>query len=429
MDDRKFKVLIIAYYFPPLGLSGVQRTFKFVKYMLKYNWKPTVITTSKIAYYAYDNSLMNELNSLGIEVIRISGNEPNSLLSKLGNFKPPKEIIRKIFNFISQSIFIPDNKISWSKAALKSVENILKKENFNAIFVSSPPFSAFEKISKLRSKIDIPIFIDYRDLWYNSYFSLYVTPLHKILHKKKEYFSLKSADSVIVTNRKIKEYLLKTYPFLTFEDIHIIPHGFDPEDFQLAKPFPKPQNKMVIMFSGTFIGYGTPEYFLKAFKQITIERPDIAQNIELHFVGYLRKENHKLIRKLKLEEFIIDHGYVDHLTSVGKIMSADVLWFMIDYKKNIDAILPGKIYEYIGSGKPILGCVPEGAAKQALQEYEASFICKPNDIGEIKMNLYKIYELFKNNSLPKPSTEVISKYRRDLLTENLIKIFQSKLKV
>ena len=186
---------------------------------------------------------------------------------------------------------------------------------------------------------------------------------------------------------------------------------------------------MVIMFSGTFIGYGTPEYFLKAFKQITIERPDIAQNIELHFVGYLRKENHKLIRKLKLEEFIIDHGYVDHLTSVGKIMSADVLWFMIDYKKNIDAILPGKIYEYIGSGKPILGCVPEGAAKQALQEYEASFICKPNDIGEIKMNLYKIYELFKNNSLPKPSTEVISKYRRDLLTENLIKIFQSKLKV
>ena len=189
MVDRKFKVLVIAYYFPPLGLSGVQRTFKFVKYMLKYNWEPTVITTSKIAYYAYDDSLMNELNSLGIEVIRISGNEPNSLLSKLGNFKPPKEIIRKIFNFISQSIFIPDNKISWSKAALQSAENILKKKNFDAIFVSSPPFSAFEKISKLRSKIDIPIFIDYRDLWYNSYFSLYVTPLHKILNKKKEYFS------------------------------------------------------------------------------------------------------------------------------------------------------------------------------------------------------------------------------------------------
>lgn len=429
MDNRKFKVLVIAYYFPPLGLSGVQRTFKFVKYMLKYNWEPTIITTDRIAYYAYDNSLVKELDSLNIRVIRISGKEPNSLLSALGNLKPPKEIYRKLFDFISQSVFIPDNKISWSKVAKMKVEELLKQESFDMIFISSPPFSAFEKISELRSKYDIPIIIDYRDLWYNSYFSFYLTPIHKILNKRKEYLSLKNSDSVIVTNRKIKEYLIKTYPFLTFEDVVIIPHGYDPEDFQVAKPFPKPKNKLVIMFSGVFIGYSTPKYFLKAFKELTLERPDIAQNIELHFIGYLRKENINLLKKLKLEEFIVDHGYVDHLTSVGKIMSSDVLWFMVDYKKNIDAILPGKVYEYIGAGKPILGCVPDGAAKLALQEYGAAFICKPDDIQEIKINLYKIYDLFKNNQLPKPSEEVINKYRRDTLTETLVIIFQSKLKV
>lgn len=429
MNDRKFKVLVIAYYFPPLGLSGVQRTFKFVKYMLKYNWEPTVITTDKIAYYAYDYSLLEELNSLNIKVIRVSGKEPNSILSKLGNLKPPREVFRKIFDIISQTIFIPDNKISWSNSAAIKAEEILTNENFDLIFISCPPFSAFEKISKLRTKFDVPIIIDYRDLWYNSYFSFYITPLHKILNKRKEYFSLKNADAVIVTNRKIKEFMIKNYPFLTFDDISIIPHGFDPEDFQLAKPFPKPKNKLVIMFSGIFIGYGTPKYLLKAFKELSVERPDIAQNIELHFVGYLRKENVKLIKKLKLEEFVVDHGYVDHLTSVRKIMSADVLWFMIDYKKNIDAILPGKIYEYVGSGKPIFGCVPEGAAKQALQEYGASFICKPDDVSEIKEKLYRIYDLYKNNQLPKPSEEIIRKYQRDVLTETLIKIFQSKIKV
>ncbi len=428
MNERKFRVLVVAYYFPPLGLSGVQRIFKFVKYFRNFNWEPIVITTEKVAYYAYDDSLMNELNQLNLKVLRISGKDPNSLLSKLGYFKPPKEIIRKIFNVISRSIFIPDNKISWSKSVANTIEEIVKKEHFDVIFVSSPPFSAFEKISRLRSKIDIPIIVDYRDLWYNSYFSLYVTPLHKLIEKRKEYKSLKNVDAIIVTNRKIKEYLLKNYPFLSFDDIVIISHGYDAEDFSNAYKFPKQKSKMVLMFSGVFLGYSTPKYFLKAFKEVTIERPDIAQNIELHFVGYLRKENHNLIKKLKLEEFIVDHGYVDHLTAVGKILSADVLWFMIDYRKNIDAILPGKIYEYIGTKKPILGCIPDGAAKLALQEYGAAFICKPDDITEIKNSIYKIYELFKRNQLPVPSDEVVNKYRRDLLTESLIKVFQSKVK-
>lgn len=429
MIEKNFKVLVIAYYFPPLGLSGVQRTFKFVKYMQKFGWKPTVVTSDKIAYYAYDNSLAVELNQLGLKIIRISGKEPNSILSKLGNLKPPREIFRKIFSIISQSIYIPDNKISWSKNVEKKVDDILRNEQFDAVYVSCPPFSTFERIARLRTKYDIPIIIDYRDLWFNSYFSFYITPFHKILNKRKEYNSLKNIDAIIVTNRKIKEFLIKTYPFLTFEDITIIPHGYDEEDFVRAEKFPKPGNKMVFMYAGIFLGYSTPKYFLKAFKEITIERPDIAQNIELHFVGYLRKENHKLIKKLKLEEFIFDHGYVDHLTSVGKILSADVLWFMIDYRKNIDSILPGKIYEYVGARKPILGCVPEGAAKIALQEYGASFICKPDDISEIKNTIYKIYELFKNNKLPVPSDDIVNKYKRDVLTETLVKVLQSKLKV
>lgn len=426
---NKFKVLVVAYYFPPLGLSGVQRTFKFVKYMRKFSWEPTVITTENVAYYAYDISLTEELKELNLRVIRISGKELNSILSKKGKIQPPKEWIRKIINIFSQTFFIPDNKISWSKKAARKVEEILNSEKFDAIFVTAPPFSSFETITNLRNKIDVPIILDYRDLWYNSYFSFYLTPFHKILHKRKEYLSLKNADAVIVTNRKIKEYLIKTYPFLSFEDITIIPHGYDIEDFRDAVKFPKPNKKMVLLFSGTFIGYGTPKYLLKAFKILTQERPDIAKNIELHFVGYLRKENSNLIKKLKLEEFVVDHGYVDHTTSVRKILSADVLWLMIDYKKNIDAILPGKIYEYVGARKPILACVPEGAAKMALQEYGASFICSPSNILEIKEMIYRIYDLYKMNNLPVPTDEVVEKFRRDLLTESLIKVFQSKLKV
>ncbi|MCJ7554560.1 MAG: glycosyltransferase family 4 protein, partial [Ignavibacteriaceae bacterium] len=404
-----FKVLVIAYYFPPMGLSGVQRTLKFVKYLKEYNWEPTVITSSDVGYFAHDNSLTNELNSLNINVIRIGGKEPNAILSKFGTIKLPSEFIRRILNKISQTIFIPDNKVSWSKKVYKKVEEIVTEEKFDAIFITCPPFSALSYVSRIRKKSDIPIFVDYRDLWYESYFSFYPTPIHKYLSKKEEYNALKAVDRILVTNRKIKEKLLKDFLFLSFDDVVILSHGFDPQDFERISAVPKPKNKLVLMYSGIFVAYNTPKYFLKAFKEISVERPDIAAEIELHFVGYLGKENKKLVRKLNLKEFVKDYGYVDHDDSISKIKSADVLWFMVDRLKNIDAILPGKIYEYIGAQKPIIACVPEGAAKMAVEEYGAGFICEPDNISEIKKAILTVYELYKKNELPKPDESILQK--------------------
>ncbi|MFZ1281827.1 MAG: glycosyltransferase, partial [Ignavibacteriaceae bacterium] len=381
------------------------------------------------AYFAHDNSLQKELVDTDVRIIRVSGSrEPNSLLSKMGTMKLPSEFIRNIFDKISQSIFIPDNKISWSKLAYKKIDEILTQEKFDAIFITCPPFSAFDIISKIKKNHDVPLFADYRDLWYRSYFAFYLTPFHRLLHKKKEYWALKAADRITVTNRKIKEKLLHAYPFLTFDDVVIISHGYDHEDFEKIPAQPKPQNKMVLMYSGIFMVYNSPAYLLKAFKQLTIERPDIASNIELHFVGFLRKENQKLIRKLKIQAFVKDHGYVNHDESIAKLKSADVLWFMVGRRRNIDAILPGKVYEYIGAKKPILACVPEGAAKMAIEESGAGFICSPDNIDEIKNTILKVYDQYKNNTLPVPSDEIVEKYRRDNLTELLTKQFQLKLR-
>jgi hypothetical protein len=423
-----FKVLVIAYYYPPLGLSGVQRTLKFVKYMKNYNWEPVVLTTGNIAYFAHDYSLLKESNDAGVRVVRAGGRGPNSLLSKFGTIKIPPEFIRKLINRITQVIYIPDNKISWTKAAYKTAEELISSEKFNAIFVTGPPFSAFVLGSKLKQKFNIPLFLDYRDLWFGSYFSFYLTPFHKLIQKRNEYLSLKSADRIFVTNRKIKENILNLFPFLTFEDIVILPHGYDAEDFEKLKAIPKPNDKMIVTYSGIFVEYNSPKYFIRAFKKLSVERPDIAQNIELHFVGFLRKENKKLIKKLKLEGFVKDHGYMNHSEAIIKIKSSDILWIMVGRKKNIDAILPGKLYEYFGSMKPIIACVPEGAAKIAAKEYGASFITEPDDIDQIKNTLLDVYESYKQNRLPQPDESYVAKYRRDFLTEQLTKQMQFMVK-
>jgi hypothetical protein len=423
-----FKVLVIAYYFPPMGLSGVQRTLKFVKYLKNYNWEPTVITTGDVGYFAHDEYLNKELDETNVRVIRVAGRDPNSLLSKFGTIKLPREIFRKVFNKLSQTFYIPDNKINWAKKAFAKTEEILKEENFDAIFVTGPPFSSFHVFSPIKKNYRISLIIDYRDLWYQSYFSFYPTPFHGSMHKKMEYNVLKAADRIIVTNRQIKEKLLNTYQFLTFNDVVIITHGFDPDDFEKAPVIPKHNKRMILTYSGIFMVYNTPEYFLKAFKKISVEHPEIAKNIELHFVGFLRKENQRLVRKLNLQEFVYDYGYVDHQHAVSKILSSDVLWMMVGNRKNIYAILPGKVYEYIGAKKPIIACVPDGAAKTAVQEYPASYICEPDNVDEIKNTILKVYEHYKSSKFSYPEDDYYTKFRRDFLTEKLSKEFQFLLK-
>ena len=423
-----FKVLVIAYYFPPMGLNAVQRSMKFVKYMNSYNWEPTVITTSSGGFIATDESLLEELNEKGIRIIRVPHKTFLSGPTRDGIIKLRREFFRGIINKLTKTFFIPDNKSSWAKKAFLKSQELLKEEKFDAVFITAPPFSVFGVFSKLKKMFNIPLIIDYRELWNNSYYSFYPTPVHKMLNKKKEYNILKAADKIIVSNRKIKERILNSYQFLTFNDILIITNGFDPEDFEKAIVIPKHNNRMIILYSGIFQIYNTPKYFFKAFKELSIEKPEIAKNIELHFLGFIRNENKKLINKLNLQEFIFDHGYVSHKEAVAKLLSADVLWMTVWKKKNIDALVPGKLYEYIAAKKPVIACVPEGAARVAAQEYPASYICNPTDIYEIKETIIRVYEHYMASKFPQVDDNFLTNFRRDYLTEKLTKEFQFSVK-
>ncbi|MBU0472624.1 MAG: glycosyltransferase [Bacteroidetes bacterium] len=419
-----FKVLVISYYFPPMGLSGVQRVLKFTKYMSNYNWEPTVITAGKTGYYAHDLSLQKEAEKANIKIIRTDANDPNSLLAKYGTISMPREFIRKILSMISKFVFIPDNKISWSKKAFTVAKNVLLEEKFDLIFVSIPPFSQFEIAAKLKNEFNIPLIVDYRDLWFGNHFGFYPTPYHKYKHKKLEYASLKATDKIITVNRRMKEMLLTTYPFLSFEDFDIIPHGFDPEDFINVKPINFETKKLRILYSGIFYENITPKYLLKAYKELSKERPDITENIELHFVGHFRKENKKLVKKLNLYENVIEHGYLNHSDVLRYIVSVDVLWVMLGNGTNMDMVSAGKLFEYFGTRKPIIATVPDGASKTSAENYKASFITKPDDINEIKKMLVNIFELYHKNQLPIPDEEYVIKYDRNFLTKKLVNNFQ-----
>lgn len=419
-----FKVLVVSYYFPPMGLSGVQRVLKFTKYMSNYNWEPTVITAGKTGYYAHDKSLLKEAENANIKIVRTDAFDPNSLLAKYGTISMPREFIRKILSKISKFVFIPDNKKSWANKAYLEAKKILSKEKYDLIFVSIPPFSQFETAAKLKKEFNLPLVVDYRDLWFGNHFGYYPTPYHKYKHKKLEYDALKAADKIIAVNRRIKEKLLTTYPFLSFEDFDILPHGFDPEDFERVEPITFETKKLRILYSGIFYENITPKYMLQAFKELSQERPDITENIEFHFVGHFRKENQKLVKKLNLFENVVEHGYLNHTDVLRYLVSVDFLWVMLGNGTNMDMVSAGKLFEYFGTRKPIIATVPEGSSKAVAENYKASFITKPDDINEIKAMLIKIHELYHANKLPVPDEEFVIEYDRNHLTKKLVNDFQ-----
>ncbi|MFA4922590.1 MAG: glycosyltransferase [Ignavibacteriaceae bacterium] len=340
----------------------------------------------------------------------------------------PGEKTRKLINRINQFFYIPDNKVSWAKKALIEARKLLTNEHFDLIFVTAPPFSAFQLGVKLKKEFKIPLAIDYRDLWYGYQFSKYLTPYHAYKHKKLEYGVLKEADKIFVTNRRIKEYQMETYKFLDSNDIVIVPHGYDPTDFESAPVIKKKNNKMILTYTGSFYEFITPKYLLKAFALLKKERREIADDINLYFVGAQTKQLRKLTVKFGLENNVKEFGYLTHIESVARIKSSDVLWLMVGNGKNADTISSGKLFEYFGSKKPILACLPDGALKSYAKLYGATYLVDPDNVETIKELLLKMYTDYQTNTFLIPNEEFIKKFRRDFLTEQLAKELQFMVK-
>lgn len=414
------RVLVIAYYFPPLGLSGVQRTLKFVKYLPKFGWQPTVLTVTPTGYYAQDYSLLDELHPLHIEIVRAGSLDPNRLFRKKGVIKMPSEGWRKILTFLSDTFFIPDNKIGWKRKAIQAAEELFKRQPFDVIFATAPPFTDFLIGMELHKKCKKPLVIDYRDPWLDYPFKYYPTPIHKLLNYKLEKEVLRSSAKIICTNRRVKELILKRYKFLSYHDVIIVPQGYDPEDFQDgALPQPVKKEKMVITHAGVFYADRTPKYFFQALKKIFSERPDLQEKIEACFIGNFHDDHRELAKEMGIEGNVILTGYLDHKRCVQHLMSADILWLMVGN----DSQSPGKLYEYLGARKPILACIPDGFLKQTIEEAEAGVVVPPDDVNGIASNILRYYELYCSGNLPKPKEDVVQKYNREELANELAKIF------
>lgn len=399
------KVLIITYYWPPSGGSGVQRWLKFVKYFRAYGIEPIVLTVdpSFSAFPVYDYTLLDEIPQ-GIEIHTTQAKSPFNFYKKVRNkdipqagFAGEKKVgfLDNLFRFIRGNFFIPDARIGWNKFAIKKAKELIELNKIDCIITTSPPHSTQLIGLELKKMFKLLWLSDLRDPWTEIYYNkeLFRTTIAKKRDYRFEQECLQKADKVIVVSEDIKRHFGANRDEI-LNKIHVIPNGFDEDDFLKIKSFElrdksELQNGKLISESLTskkisYVGNLGKQYpiegFLEAFSKIL----ENDSNWELQFVGNCHSGVKTIVDKLNISKSVTFIPYVNHRDAIGYMLNARILLLIIPEIENNKGILTGKLFEYLATGNPILNIGPkDGDAATILKENAVSITVNPNEKQEI----------------------------------------------
>lgn len=417
-------VLVVAYYFPPLGLSGVQRVAGFVRHLPEHGWQPTVITAKPRGYFAYDKSLWSPIEDAGIRVVRTKSLDPTRLFRSGATVRLPQETRRQTLAYISNWLFIPDNKLGWKPFALRAGLSQAAVQRFDAIFSSAPPYTGHLVGKKLSRRLKLPLITDFRDDWVGNPRHIYPTALHRRLHIQQERQVLIQSSAITTINRPILDALEKRHRGINIQG-EVIPHGFDEYEDPVKVSV---REKLKLVYTGVFYDAQTPEHFLRGISEFLAENPAMRPKISVIFAGLVPNGFADLIRTLKLEDVVQYVGYLQHTHVVELQQEADVLWMTIGSKSGASGISTGKLYEYMGTGKPILALVPSGTARRTLLRYGAAYIVEPESEAGIIQALSQITRDWNKETFPSPDESFVSMFSRNRLVEMLAGVLDSVVK-
>lgn len=408
------RVLVIAYYFPPMGLSGVQRVAKFVKYLSRYGWRPTVLSVKPAGYFAYDSSLADEVVSEpGVSIHRTSSVDPTRLFGRRRVVALPRESHRRFFSELSQWVFLPDNKIGWLPHAVREGARILKDEEYGAIVSSAPPYTGHLIGSALARRFGIPLLLDYRDDWLDNPRHVYPTRIHRRVHELMERWCASAASDIITINPVIAQALQDRLG----RPVAVLEQGFDPADF--APGVGPDPSTFTLTYTGIFYDAQKPDVFLKACRRFLELRPEARAHLRIAFAGTLPYTAVQLATDLGLAEALQLHGYLPHAEAVRVQQRSDVLWLTIGRREGAESISTGKLFEYIGARRPILALVPHGAAADLLKEYNLATICDPERPDQVAAALVQLYENWASKREIAADEHFVRRFDRTNLTFRL----------
>ncbi|WP_246010620.1 glycosyltransferase family 4 protein [Hymenobacter perfusus] len=431
---RPLRLLVITYYWPPSGGAGVQRCLKWVKHLPALGVQPTVITVdpAQAAYPVLDASLEADVPP-GVRVLRTGTLEPFGTYQKLTSRPIPHggfanegrvSVAQRVARFVRGNLFLPDPRRGWNSFALRQVAALVAAgEQFDAVLTSSPPHSTQLIGLALKRRYGWRWLADLRDPWTDIYYTqtLMRTAVARWLDARYERQVLQAADVVITTSADTGRLLQSKVPGLPAGKFAVLPNGYDESDFQQIEA--APADKLLLTYVGTITGQYHVEPFFEEMAACAARHPQVP--LRLRFVGRVAKEVEQQLAAAGLTARTELVEFVPHDEAVVYMQRCTVLLLGIPDVAHNRGILPGKVFEYLAAGRPVICIGPAGSdAAQVLEECQAGRSFEYEDRAAMRMYLEELVTAWQQNpTIPVPAAGR-RRYSRRSLTEQLVELIR-----
>jgi glycosyltransferase involved in cell wall biosynthesis len=425
-------VLIVAYYFPPMGMGGVQRPAKLAKYLPAFGWDPWVLTVKEVLYPRFDPSLLDGIRQS--RIVRTDSLDPLRLLGRFGRRSGPSagtrrgataERLARWNRRLGPWMNLPDPKALWVPFAFRRARKLVASRGIRVVLTTSPPHSAHWIGSLLKRTEGCAWVADFRDSWLGESFDAVPTPLHRAANRKMLDGVLAGADRITAVSETLVRDLQGRTDRKAGDFVHV-PNGFDPEDFDVPAVTRK-RNRFKVAYCGTVNAVHTPEPFLDGAGLALAARPELADVLELWFVGSVSGIDLPGMARLRgLDRMIRTTGYVPHAGSIGHMMSADLLLLTVPPGSS-GGVITGKLYEYLGSGKPVLAVAPDGEAEKLLRRLKRGPVVRPDRPRDVARALIDCHDQWKRGrlSIGMPRWKNLEPYSRRRQAEVMAGLFDA----
>ena len=419
------KVLIITYYWPPSGGVGVQRWLKFSKYLPNNNWQPIIYTPSNPQFTLRDESLLDDVHDSAI-VLKQPIKEPFNFYRKIFGKKGPSvqpgivsnntknSWLTDVLIWVRGNFLLPDARKYWVKPSVKYLTKYLQKNPVDVMVTTGPPHSMHLMGLRLKKRLGIPWIADFRDPWseWDILPRLKTSSMAMRIHRRLEKSVIEHCDLLLTVSPRLS----KSFEPCTTK-VAFITNGFD---FEPKQPASLP-SEFRISHPGLLNETKDVPAFWNALESLCIERQDFRQDLVLTFAGNVSEAIKKRLTRTDspLNSNVEFLGNITHNEVQQLYGRSYVLLMIINQTKSAPFLLPVKFFEYLQTGKFILGIGPrECDANDILKRYHKDGLIEFSDSDEIKSRILKYYEAYKLGVQPYADAAV-HQYSREALTVDL----------
>ena len=423
------KVLIITYYWPPAGGPGVQRWLKFVKYLPGYDIEPVVYIPENPTYPLIDKGLLNDVSD-STTIIKHKIVEPYAWASAFSKGSTKKissgiipaqkkqSLLQKAMLWVRGNLFIPDARVFWVKPSIAYLSAYIKENDIDTVITTGPPHSLHLIGLGLKKQLGIKWIADFRDPWttigYHKQLKLSASAAKK--HKDLEREVLNTADSILVTSPTTK----KEFEALTTKPIAVITNGYDVEKV-VKQPL---DEKFTIAHIGSFLSERNPKILWEAIAELINEDSNFKADFQLKLIGAVSREVLDAIDANGLSGYVNNLGYVSHDEAIAAQRKSQVLLLVEIDSEETKCIIPGKLFEYMVSERPIIAIGPQGADFSGIiQSTNTGIFVTYSEKERLKQSILTYHNQYRESGL-KSHPVGLQQYSRKALTGQLAELLK-----